>query len=267
MTDESKERQVLQLLRDYRGFYSAFGGAMPLDDTYVKDASYGPAGMVVTGAEYDKFQREKLTETFAVLNVALRLLRRDHFPLWTSLIDPYLSDPADPGIVDNWRGRLSKLDSENGQIRVQNESNRRLRKRGKEAPADRMEKVGLVWTRTLLDRHDRAITKLAQYLRDVDLYHVPAKLMSTQEEADIEKQNAEIFAVFQRIRVSGYNERSAISQTAEHFRVSEGAVQRTVEFRSNIKLATCIEDGCKRPPERGNFCFKHYHQARREKSS
>jgi hypothetical protein len=53
-SDETKHREVLQLLKDYRTFHTAFGGAMPLDETHVVDAAYGPAGMVASGAAFEE---------------------------------------------------------------------------------------------------------------------------------------------------------------------------------------------------------------------
>jgi hypothetical protein len=41
-------------LKDYRPFHSAFGGAMPLDETHVVDAAYGPTGVLLTGAGFRK---------------------------------------------------------------------------------------------------------------------------------------------------------------------------------------------------------------------
>jgi hypothetical protein len=49
MASESKKREVLQLLRDYRAWHTPHGGAMPLDETGVADASYGPAGLIEAG--------------------------------------------------------------------------------------------------------------------------------------------------------------------------------------------------------------------------
>ena len=83
MTDcGEKEGDVLQLLKDYGVFVSNFGGAMPLDETRVVDASYGPACMVLTGAGFRKGNVSGLLRSYRALVTALALLRREHFQEW-----------------------------------------------------------------------------------------------------------------------------------------------------------------------------------------
>ncbi len=48
------EKTILDLLKLYRTYHTAFGGAMPLDETHVVDAAYGPAGMIVAGAAFEE---------------------------------------------------------------------------------------------------------------------------------------------------------------------------------------------------------------------
>lgn len=248
MGNEAKEQQVLQLLKDYRAWHTAFGGAAPLDDTHVKDTAYGPNGMIFAGQEFEPQDRKALQESFEKLELALNVLREHDFKAWMSLMEPYLGDPADHGLVVDWRAKIAALDVENAR-----------RKKAKRQP-----KVALVWTRTLLERHDRAVKKLAAYLDKHDLVHIPPRLMSEDEEAQTEKQNAEIYAVFQRLRVSGLTQRAAVAQAAEHFRVSEGMIERVVEFRSEIKTAICIdEEGCDQAAYQQGLCIKHYNRAYR----
>lgn len=249
--ESKKERQVLQLLRDYRSWYTPFGGAAPLDESAnMTEASYGPAGIILAGMAFAPIDRQRLRYSFRKLNVALGLLQRDHMALWVSLVEPYLKDEADPGVVAYWRERLARLDAEN-----------QRRKRAKKPP-----KVALVTMRMMLERHDKATSKLVEYLRDVDLHHVPARVMSEHEEAKTERQNAEVYAVFQRLRVSGLTQKAATEQTAENFGVSTSMVERVVEFRSDVRLATCTENGCDKVAYQQNMCQKHYQRAWRARS-
>jgi len=246
-----KERQVLQLLRDYLAYFSPFGGAAPLDDaSNITEASYGPAGIILAGMAFAPIDRQRLRYSYRKLNVALGILQRDHMALWVSLVEPYLKDEADPGIVSDWRVRLAQLDAEN-----------QRRRKAKKPP-----KVALVTTRRMLERHDKAIERLAKYLRDVDLHYLPARIMSGQEEAKTERQNAEVYAVFQRLRVSGLTQKAATELTAENFGVSTSMVERVVEFRSDVRLATCTENGCDKVAYQQNMCQKHYQRAWRARS-
>jgi hypothetical protein len=165
------------------------------------------------------------------------------------LIDPYLSDPADASMVDDLRAKVAEIDREN---------ERRLM-------AKQPLRVAMVSPRRFLERHDAAISWLAWYLEHVDLYVVFPRRMSETEAAKIEHQNAEIYAVFQRLRVSGLNTGDAITQTAEDFGVSQGAVERIVEFRLEVRPDQCSWGGCERAPFSQNLCQKHYQQRRRER--
>jgi hypothetical protein len=222
---EAKQREVLQLLRDYRAWHSAYGGAISLDEAAnMTDTTYGPAGMVTTGAEFEPHDRKLLAESYEHLRHALTLLQNDG-PLgmaaWSVLLTPYLGDPADPSIVAEWRKKRPNL----------------------------------------AEWHDRAVSQLAWYLRKVDLHYVPPKIMSEQEEAAVEKQNASMYAVFQRLRVSGLKEDAALEQTAENFGVPSDYVRRVLEFRGDTKLATCAEGGCDRSVYQQNLCQRHYQRA------
>lgn len=265
---ESKQRDVLRLLKDYRAFHSSGGGAMPLEDTHVSSASYGPAGLTRAGRDFEPKDRRRLAGSYRKLNAALRLLRRDHFELWVPLVEPYLSDPADPSLVDHWRGQVERLDAENARIRKRNTAARkRAKRKGSQPPTLETEKTGLVWTCLQVERHDAAVERLAEYLRDVNLHAVAPKLMSEREEAAVERQNAEIHAVYQRLRVSGLGVTSAIQQTAENFRVLPATVERIIEFRSDLKLASCAEPDCGRAVFSQNLCEKHYRRQHRAKKS
>lgn len=259
IASESKRREVLQLLKDYRSYHSPYGGATPIEDTALKNSSYGPNGMIFAGQDFEEKDRRGLAESYRALNAALRILRRDGFKLWASLVEPYLADPADPALVDHWRALVGRLDADNARIRRRNDAARKAARRaGKKPPEPVRERLGLVWTRRQLERHDRAIATLVEYLRDVDLYVHSPRLMSEEEEASVERQNAEIYAVFQRLRVSGLGETAAIEQTAENFGILPATVERIIEFRSDLKLATCAEEGCEGEVFSQNMCSKHY---------
>ncbi len=204
--------------------------------------------MILTGAEYKRRDVEPLKKSYRILNVALRLLRREHFQLWGSLIEPYLGDPADSGVVEEWRRRIAALDAENA---------RRLKR--KKPP-----RVALVFTRLQLERHDRAVWWLARCLKGGDLHVVNPHLMSASEEAAGEEANAQIFAYFEQVRVAGRTKAGAASAAAWKFGISEDEVWRVIEFRSENRLARCQEPGCDRAPERGLVCMRHYLRERRQ---
>lgn len=223
--ESQKERDVEQLLKDYRAYWSPFGSARPLEDTGVVDAAYGPAGYIYTGALFDRQDRRLLAESYEALEHALTMLKIKENHLWLLLLSPYLGDPADPSIVDRWREH----------------------------------RPGLV------DHHDRAIKTLARYLKHRELYPVYPKLMSEKEEARLEAKNAEVYAVFQRIRVSGVGVDAAKRQAADACDVPLSAVERIVEFRSDVKPDACQWGGCDRAPFSQNLCMRHYAQARRRR--
>lgn len=262
MSKEERKKEIIQLLRDYRVFETPFGGAAALDETGVRDADYGPNGLVFTGAEFDREYRWLLRKSYLKLNVALNLLQRDHMDLWVSLVEPYLQDEADPGTVEDWRRRVSALDAHNADVRKRNYQRQKAAKKNKKPPRVEHERVALIHMRRMLERHDKAVSRLAEYLRHADLVHLPPKVMSEEEEASVEKGNAEIHAVFQRLRVAGRSKPSAVWETAERFKVSEGTVERIIEFRSHIKLVTCTEEDCEDPARAMGLCKNHYERER-----
>ncbi len=242
----AKEREVLQLLKDLRAFKSPFGGAISIDDAAnMRDASYGPAGLIFAGVEFKRSDRLLLRESFGALRRALILLRLDKRTIakyengdeitgisaWSALLEPYLSDPADPSIVDDWR---------------------------------RKAQAGYISARRFVERHDAAVERLAEYLRNEDLHVVFSKTMSENEEAKIEHQYAEMYAVFQRLRVSGLSVPIAMAQAAENFGVPVDVIERVVEFRSENKPNECVWSWCERTPFSQNLCVAHYQKKRRE---
>jgi hypothetical protein len=228
---------------------------MPLDESGVVDAAYGPAGMVREGAEYEKPDREGLKKTYEDLDDALEVLYEHDLRAWLALQEPYFSDPADNSVVDDWREKIKALDEENARIRAGNEQ------RVKKGRPKKPEKVRHVFMRLQLERHDRAIEKLAHYLRNKQLYVVWPKLMSERERVAGEAANAQMVAYYERVRVAGRTHRGAVSQTAVKFEVSEERVEKVLEFRGEAKLSTCIESDCGRAVYSQNMCSRCYQRA------
>ena len=248
------------MLKDYRAFRTNFGGARPLDEQHVSGAAYGPAGMVLAGAGFKRSDVGMLTKSYRKLNAALHVLRREHFQEWGALIEPYLSDVADHSVIEDWRQKLQALDEENAGVRQENV------KRAEKGRSEKPEKVALVIPRLQLERHDRAIRRLAGYLKGEKLHVVNPKLMSTREVEAGEAANAQIYAYFQQVRVSGRTERGAVSAAAWKFGVSEDEIERVIEFRSENKLASCVMVECGRKVFSQNLCQRHYQAEWRTKT-
>lgn len=194
---EQKRREVLQLLREYRAFWSPYGGAMPLDDTGVIDANYGAAGYIEAGQEYGR-QKALLLESYAALENAITMLKaggQDDFICWLMLLSPYLGEPGDPSIVDVWRRR--------GHYRR-------------------------------VEIHDRAVEKLSRYLRSTDLFVVWPKRMTSQEEKQIERRNDELYALYRRLREDGENKTQAVKDAAIMCGYSERRAWDIVGARTSV---------------------------------
>ncbi len=97
------------------------------------------------------------------------------------------------------------------------------------------------------------------------LYPIEPKQLSESEDKSIENRNAEMYADFQRLRVSGMGEREAVRETAKLAGVLPEYIERIIEFRDTLKRPSCTEGGCDTPPARGQLCMKHYMQERRRK--
>lgn len=241
---EAKIRDVIELLSQYRSYYSPFGGALAPEDSHIRTAEYGPAGLIFAGSEFDSHDRRRIVESLEDVHCALVLLRSERGVIaqhsngdpitgvsaWASLIEPYLADPADPSVVEDWRLKAQR---------------------------------GYVGARRFIERHDAAIAQLAFYLGEVDLYVVYARRMSEREETEVENENAAIYAVVKRLVRGGLRLRAAMEQAAEDFRVDVGAVERIYEFRHTLKKPKCADEKCDRPPVAQNLCMRHYQQVRR----
>jgi hypothetical protein len=257
---EPKKAEVLGLLRDRAVFEAAFGGALPLSDQHLRAAEYGPGGFIERGEELRSEGNIKLlAKSYELLNVALRLLQREDIGLWESLVEAYLGDPADPGIITHWRKQVVELDAENTEIRSHN----RLVRTGKKPGPLKHEKVGYVVPRMLLERHDQAIERLAQMLANVDLYYIPASQMSEQEASAGEHTERQMYAAYQRYRNAGNRSEQAVEHTAREFGVPTDRVETVIEFRRNTSEDECMEPGCDRAPFSQMMCMKHYQRRRR----
>lgn len=229
MSTEAKKREVLQLLKDWRTWHSAFGAAASTDAELNLDAkgSYGPAGMIFTGAEFDKTDRKLLEQSFLALWGSLTRMQRQASvgkhsscgycmpgdrditgsSAYSALIEPYLSDPADFSIVQDLRDRVRKLDKENKQ---------RQRAKPSKPP-----KVALVSPRRFLERHDAAIEWLAKDLQHEELHVVWPARMTSQEEKEIDRRNDELYALYARLRDDGKKKTDAVKVAADMTGYSE----------------------------------------------
>lgn len=178
MASESKRREVLQLLKEWRSFHSPFGGAFALEDATMKDASYGPAGFIEEGMEYPKKQRGRLKQSYQDLSHAIEIEKAttEGMAAWLLLHECYFGDPGDPAIVSEWRKASDYR----------------------------------------IDYHDRFISRLADHLRHKDLYVIWPARMSVREETQLERRNDELFKEYEQLKAEkireGLPERSANAQ-------------------------------------------------------
>jgi hypothetical protein len=235
---EAKRREVTQLLREYRAYWSAFGGSTTMDEAQNmrgQAKSYGPAGYIEKGRyylEYPKAYLDALHQSYEELEKAKRRVTRRPKGMYAFLLlqDVYFGDPADWRIAQRW---------------------------DEAKPRDYRSPI-----------HQVFVGWLAQELRDVELHPIWPTPYSESEQATSARQNAEIYATYQRVRTSGSPHHLSVAQTALYFSqngasLSSDAVERIIEFRDTLKLPTCAESGCDRAPQRGTLCMRHYMQARR----
>ena len=232
---EQKVREVVQLLKEYRAWHTAFGGSVSLDEgANMKEAAYGPAGLIEEGMYYRDYPRphfNALKDSYDALEKAINKIKRRPHAMFAFLLlrNVYFGDPADWRIAERWK--------EVGDYR--------------------------------LLHHEYFIVLLAEELIDTELHPIWPKPYSEKEEKSIERQNAEIYATYQRIRASGATHNASVAQTAAIYSLeqqsdlSADAVERIIEFRDTLKVTTCTAEGCNREPERGTLCMRHYMQARR----
>lgn len=155
---------------------------MPLDETHVVDAAYGPAGMIASGAAFEERDVPGLKKSYEKLEHALTMLKAEDFRAWMSLVTPYLGDPGDPSVVAEHRKKAEE---------------------------------GLFSARLFVDRHDRAVRLLAMFLEKERLHVVFPKRMTSRGEKQIERRNDEFFSLYRRFRKEGKKKSSAVETAAE----------------------------------------------------
>ncbi len=191
---EAKRREVLQLLRHYRDWHTAYGGAALLNLESM--GQFGPAGMIVKGAAFKGYHVGMLEESFEALEHALTLLKNGDSigrAAYFVLLAPYLGDPGDPSLVDKWQKN----------------------------PKDRRTE----W-------HDLAIAELARYLRNTDLYVPWTSRMQTRRPANVKQMNDEFHALYLKLREDGETKRKAIQTAAEWCDYSEQRGYEIVRVRA-----------------------------------
>lgn len=195
-----KECEVLQLLRYYRDWHTAYGGASELNLESL--GQYGPAGMIVAGMLFsrrtnaDRRAWAMFRDSFDLLEKALRVLKGEDFGAWMGLLVPYLGDPADIALVDDWRekARDEWKKTKTGWVQT---------------------KRGYISAQRFLEKHDRAITTLAGYLKDHDLYVPRPGRMSTRKPETVEQMNDEFYALYEKLRKDGEGKTKAVRTAAE----------------------------------------------------
>jgi hypothetical protein len=174
----AREREVLQLLRDYRAFHSAFGGAIPPEESYITTAEYHSGPDIEAGAYWPESVREIARETYKLLDHALDALYAEGTQgrlLYLLLLSPYLGAEADPAIADRWRARSENLAAD----------------------------------------LDLAIFKLAHYLRHQDLFVVFPSRMTSGQDREIERRNSELFQVYTQLRSEGRRKTESVETAAD----------------------------------------------------
>lgn len=110
MASEGRKREVVQLLKDYRDWHSAFGGAGEINLQAL--GQYGPAGIIFKGMAFDPKERHMIEESFDLLEKALTVLKHEHFEAWLLLHGPYIGDPGiRPSLIS---GERRGQDSQSG---------------------------------------------------------------------------------------------------------------------------------------------------------
>lgn len=188
-------------MQDYRSYHSPYGGAMPLEETGVKDASYGPAGLIEEGQAFSEKQRELLAPSYKYLDDALYKLETGspaQRNAYLTLLRPYLGDPGDPSIVDKWKQHTFDC---------------------------RME-----W-------HDIAVEELAVMLKDKKLNVVWPKRMSTRQETHVDRMNDDAWRIYKQLRAEGKGKSRAVSDAALITGYTERRIWQIVKIRENAEDA------------------------------
>jgi hypothetical protein len=192
----AKERQVLQLLKDYRSWHTAFGGSLTPEDSHMRSAAYGPAALIEQGAYWPKRWRAAARTTYEKLEHALTLLQHDGtlgMSCWLVLHSYYLGADADPSEVE----RLGKLRP------------------------------------NLIKWRDLAVKKTAEKLAGHDLFVIMPSRMTSNMAKQIEQRNDEAHQLYTQLRSEGHKKTDAVKTTAVLVGYSERRIWEIVKTRSS----------------------------------
>lgn len=174
----TRERQVLQLLKDYRAWHTAYGGSLSAEDSHIRTAAYGPAALIETGAYWTRKERPRMEVSYWKLEHAITLMRESDDAIdrlcWLVLLNVYLGDSADPGVVGHWR----KVKPE------------------------------------LANWHDEAVKRLTKPLLSHDLYVVWPQRMTSRQAKLVEQANDEMYNLYKTLRGEGTPKSEAVEQAA-----------------------------------------------------
>lgn len=214
MSQTSKQRAVRQLLRDYRDWHTAYGGATEINLAAM--GQFGPAGMLAEGMAFRKKDYYRLKTSYEFLEAALTLLKIEHFSLWMSLLEPYLGDPADPSVVEDWKEKAQDV-----------------------WEGKKLVRRGYISAQLFLKREEEAVKKLAHYLRKKELYHVQPKRMTTRRTVNVAERNDEFWGLYKALRADGLGKTKAVNDAAQ---MCQYGLTRAWDI---VKLRESEENKCK----------------------
>lgn len=190
-----KVREVTLLLIFYSTYHAPYGAAMTYEESGLKDAAYGPAGLIEAGQEWSLKQRAYLRDSYDSLGTAMEALKEDEplgFMSWLVLLAPYLGDPGDASLVDRWR-----RDGDHRSSYV-----------------------------------DYAINFLGVQLRNSDLWVPQLNRMTSRKPTDVKRLNDELYALYLALRNEGKIKSEAVTLAAEMSDYSESHAWRIVTSRT-----------------------------------
>lgn len=151
---------------------------------------------MVEGMAFDKKHYHRLKTSYEFLEHALTLLKIMHFDLWIALLEPYLGDPADPSVVEDWKEKAQDIWEHTP--------------KGK-----KLVRRGYISAQLFLKREEGAVETLAEYLKNKELYHVPPKRMTTRKTVNVAERNDEFYALYKSLRADGFSKTRAVNDAAE----------------------------------------------------
>lgn len=164
-----RERDVILLLRDYMNFLPSGPqeAYVPLGSGYGSESDWP-----LTAESLRRLDKTTLTgDTYSKLDDALNKLDFEHPNLYEAILDIYLREEAGHRDVDHLREVVKR---------------------------------GSPYVAELLTRHDEAITKLAKWLAEDDLYiRYPHKATGPKPGQDMKEKHDHLFEVFKRFWEKG----------------------------------------------------------------